>query len=376
MPKENEIEFNNITKVSEDVKAENERPLLEKVTPEEEPKRRSNKKPSKKKKIIKRLLLIILAMLLIAAGVIAWQIQSIKKVIDNSNVALSNTPKTKFTQEPTNILILGVDEAFDDKSTWRTSQNTDAILIARFDPVSKKITTASIPRDVVAQSTCEQSTVKDQYVKINSITANVVQYDDRVKTIKSGLECFVNVMKTNYNITINEVVRLNFKAVIDLIDQIGGLEFAPDVQNFGPGAEDGFCAKDEYGKEDAYCFKPGVSQKMNGATALAYARERYADSDFYRGLRQQEVVFQLTQKIKTDVSLLAKIPSLIGALENNMMTTFNSDIVNDVASLSTSFGSYQTKSIGKLDTVKIDNGENYAITEEDKEKLEKVFNGK
>lgn len=247
--------------------------------------------------------------------------------------------------------------------------------MVRFDPINKKITTATIPRDVLAKSTCAQSTVPNQYVKINSIAAQIKQLPDKKATINSGLNCLVDSLDSNYKIKINEVVRVNFKAVIDLVDQIGGLEFAPDPANFGPGAEAGFCAQDEYGLEDVYCFKPGVSQKFTGAQALAYARERKIDSDFYRGLRQQEIVFQISQKMKKDLTVFTKIPTIIESVGNNMITTFTGDIVNDITTLATSASGYQTKSLGKLETVKIGFSEDYEITDADLLKLEKAFNG-
>jgi anionic cell wall polymer biosynthesis LytR-Cps2A-Psr (LCP) family protein len=58
---------------------------------------------------------------------------------------------------------------------------------------------------------------------------------------------------------------------------------------------------------------------MDGARALMYARTRYADDDYQRGARQQQVVSALLGKLVNPIYWLPALSALNQAVETNLM---------------------------------------------------------
>ncbi len=89
-------------------------------------------------------------------------------------------------------------------------------------------------------------------------------------------------------------VRLNFKGFVDLIDAVGGVTI--DVPRT--------IVDYNYPTEDlgvmTVQFDPGP-QHINGERALIYARTRYADDDYHRAARQQQVVSALLGKLMNPI---------------------------------------------------------------------------
>ncbi len=167
-----------------------------------------------------------------------------------------------------NILLTGVDTRVD---SIDTQSRSDSIMVARVNPRTAKVRLVSIPRDTYILSSCTGS------------------YDKITHSSLNGINCLIEDVENLLDIKIDFFLTVNFFAVIDAIDAVGGI----DVE-----VETAFCGQDEYDNPNAYCFTPG-SMHLDGAQALSYARERHAFSggDYARAEHQQQVISGFTSAL-------------------------------------------------------------------------------
>ena len=66
---------------------------------------------------------------------------------------------------------------------------------------------------------------------------------------------------------------------------------------------------------------------MDGATALAFARERYTykEGDRHRGENQEQVISKLVEKITSSKTLLTKSSDILKSLEGTFETSITTD---------------------------------------------------
>jgi anionic cell wall polymer biosynthesis LytR-Cps2A-Psr (LCP) family protein len=87
-----------------------------------------------------------------------------------------------------------------------------------------------------------------------------------------------------------------------------------------------------------FTLSAGV-HKLNGETALAYARSRKGngDNDFTRARRQQQLLVALRNRL-TDPSLLPKLPSIITTASKILRTNFPRDRVSEMLTIGQAIG--------------------------------------
>ena len=115
-----------------------------------------------------------------------------------------------------------------------------------------------------------------------------------------------------YDISLDKYFRLNFAGFIKIIDALGGVDVNSDAA---------FTASTD--KE--YSFTKGMNH-MDGAAALAYARERYAfqDGDRARGRHQMEVIQAVMQKVLS-TDMLSHYTEVLNGIEGCFDTNFSYD---------------------------------------------------
>lgn len=338
-----------------------------------------NKRSQKrKKKKLKKIGIMFIIIILSAIGFASWYYSQLIGAMNNQQIELSTTNSEQFTlQEKTNVLVLGIDSAIDEKTAWRTTELTDAIMIININPTSKKIQTVSIPRDTGIKSSCNKSTKPGENLKINSVTTFVSPSIDENKQehIKNGLDCMVEELNNNFGIKISQVVRVNMQNIMDFVEEIDGLEFAPNAKNFGPQVNGQLQGMNQYGEKNAdLLFTAGQKRTFNGTQALAYSRVRY-DSDFYRGLRQQEIMAQIVAKLKSNPILALKIPTIINKMNNNgFVSTFKGKEITNLPSILKDIQGYELTSFGQLEMIKTNDAlGNYKISEKSLNELIQKF---
>ena len=174
-----------------------------------------------------------------------------------------------------NILLLGSDN---DKKQW-TALLTQTIMVVTIDPVHKKVSLLSIPRDFWVPIP-GYSTPGDIYTYQKIDAAFAIGEADAHTSNKSqrflaGVRLARATVENNFGIQINYYAWVGLTGFIKVIDTLGGVDVAaqhPIVDDHYPFDITG---NDPYAETRVY-IPPGP-QYMNGPTGLEYARSRHAD---------------------------------------------------------------------------------------------------
>lgn len=219
-----------------------------------------------------------------------------------------NVSKETFT-----VLLTGVDSRSD---SIDSNSRSDSIMVAKVDPKNGKAAIVSIPRDAYITSTCTGSSDKITHSSVN------------------GMNCLISDVENLLGVSIDYYLKVNFFAVIDAIDAVGGIDV--DV-------EQSFCGQDEYDNANAYCFEPG-STHMTGSEALSYARERHAfsDGDYARARHQQQVISGFLNALITSGPFA--INNLLDVASSSARTNMSQDQLVDLAKLLQSQGDFEMNS--------------------------------
>ena len=119
-----------------------------------------------------------------------------------------------------------------------------------------------------------------------------------------GIDMSVSTMEDLYSIKINGYVKVNFGTVINLVNDIDGIDVYSDIA---------YCTD--------YCFEQGMNH-MNGKQALSFARERkiYAGGDRYRGKNQEKVITAIINKITKNKTYLLKYADILEHISPQLAT--------------------------------------------------------
>jgi len=161
-------------------------------------------------------------------------------------------------------------------------------------------------------------------------TKNTNQTFDKINASYAygGPELTVKTLNQNFDLNITDYVVVNFDAMVDTVDTLGGVEINvknQDVLDWTNKYIDD--VNDKVGRKDPYLTAIGP-QTVTGVQALAYARNRYSDNDYERTQRQREVVGQIAEKAfkvdaLTGVKLLTKVyPYVKTTLAINEITIY------------------------------------------------------
>lgn len=237
----------------------------------------------------------------------------------DSSVPLQATPEPDATPLPdlprwngyerVNLLLLGIDEREGEEGPWRT----DTMLLLTLDPVTMGAGMLSIPRDLWV-------TIPgyDEHNRIN--TAHY--YGDAYLYPGGGPALARDTVTWNLGVPIDFIVRVNFAAFEEMIDEIGGIDIVVQETIDDPLYPDSGTGYDPF-------FVEAGEQHMDGKTALKYARTRATfGGDFDRGRRQQEVLMAVRDqvvKLNQLPTLIARAPTLMETLGNAVYTNMSLD---------------------------------------------------
>lgn len=230
------------------------------------------------------------------------------------------TPTLIPTSEPwggnerVNILMMGIDrrpgEAF--------ISRTDSIMVVSLDPEGDTVSILSIPRDL--------------YVLIPGHGRDRINtafvYGSAGNNPIGGAALAMQTVEYNLGIRLNHYVLVDFSAVINGINALGGIEVYVPTDLSDPTYPDM-----NYGYDPL--FIPAGSNYMDGALALKYARTRHVDNDFGRAQRQQQVILAARDKALGLglPSLISRAPVLYQQLEQGIRTDLSLDQIVRLATL-------------------------------------------
>ena len=266
-------------------------------------KKTGKKKKNKTKRALIALISVVLVLSVIAGSLFAYY-NSLLNSMEKAELNMENIGLTGkyFDDSVKNIAVFGLDSR-DDNFDGRS----DAIIIITIDGIHDKIKMTTVARD--------------SYVDIEGTGKDKITHAHWF----GGPELAVKTLNQNYNMEITDYVTVNFFGMVEIIDEIGGVELDVDNQEMRTINNDYAPELNSIGLECDPITSTGV-QKLSGAQALAYSRNRYSSGgDVDRGNRQKEVLAaiynSLTSIDATQLHTLVKI-----VLDNCQTSLTNTEI--------------------------------------------------
>lgn len=201
-----------------------------------------------------------------------------------------------------NVALFGLDTRETDEEMGSRS---DTIMVASLNRETKEVKISSIYRDTLLQQ-------KDgTYNKANAAYSF------------GGAEQAVAMLNKNLDLDIKHYVTVDFAALVDVIDALGGIEI--DVTEEEIPYINGYAVEiiKNTGVDTWAVEQPGL-QNLTGVQATAYARIRYtAGDDYKRAERQRLVLTKIAEKAQAaDLATLNKIIDKVFAkVETNFTLT-------------------------------------------------------
>ena len=256
----------------------------------------NNKKVRKKKKKKKIKNKIFMAIGAIVSAIILIGIISIITFISKvqNNCIASTKP---VHNQNVNILVLGMDIGSVDNPTEDSIKRTDTIMVINYKPKSKTTKIVSIPRDTRVED-------NGSAYKINAAYQ------------KGGEAKVASIIQDMLSITINYVIKVNYKAFRDFIDSIGGIDMEIE--------------RDMIYDDDAQNlhinFKGGTTVHLDGQKAEEFFRWRknndgtgLATGDLGRIENQQKFLSKVVKKCKNPL-ILFRAPIIMNSVAKNIDT--------------------------------------------------------
>jgi LCP family protein required for cell wall assembly len=237
-----------------------------------------------------------------------------------------DAPPPPLLQQPFNVLLIGVDLR---EAKPEDGARSDTLIVAHVDPIGKWASMLSIPRDSYVQIPKLTESPGDRINRAYSYGySNPNIYGENTTREAAGAALAAETVEQFLDVKIDYTAQIDFRGFEKLVDAVGGITI--DVPHAILDAE--------YPTEDEgymrLMIEPGL-QRMDGVTALRYARTRHADNDFGRSQRQQQVIQTALSEIKRR-GILGKLeaaPQLLSALRESVKTTMPIDDVSTLRGL-------------------------------------------
>lgn len=265
--------------------------------------KRTKKKKNTKLKVF---IVIFLLTIIIMSGVVTGI-----KIFENGGglkgllaTLLGEDTRDVSNVEPITVLLLGISEDLNSKLT-------DTIMVCSYNPKTQRASILSIPRDTFVGTS---KTSASGYDKINSIYS------------RSGANACISEIEDIIDKEIDYYAVVNTKALINIVDIIGGVEFdVPIDMNYDDPTQDlhihlekGLQTIDGEKAEQLLRFR----HNNNGTT---YSQE-YGDNDYGR-MRTQREFIQETVKQTLQIKNITKANKIISAVFDNLETNLDEDTI-------------------------------------------------
>ncbi len=142
-----------------------------------------------------------------------------------------------------------------------------------------------------------------------------------------GAALAMETLRTNLGVPVDHYLLIDFQAVTNVIDSLGGVTVDVPYEIYDPTYPD-------HGTGYDPLYVPAGVQTMDGEMALKYMRTRHSDSDFGRARRQQQIIMALRSQAATlgFADLLLRAPTLYRQLEEGIFTDLTLDQLLVIAS--------------------------------------------
>lgn len=245
--------------------------MKRRMTPEE---RRKLRRKRRRKRIA---LLTVEVIILLVLCATAYGIFKLDK-LDINILDKDKLEAYRDTGPYTNIALFGLDSR---EGELDGGVQSDCIMIASINNETNDVKLVSIYRDTLLQQ------ADGTYEKANSA------YN------RGGPEEAISLLNRNFDLDIQNYVSVNFNALVDVIDSLGGIELDMTQEEAFYSNGYAFETAQVVGQEMKPIKEEAGIQLLDGVHAVGYARIRYTDgNDFKRTERQRVVLQKVAEKAK------------------------------------------------------------------------------
>lgn len=209
---------------------------------------------------------------------------------------LKNLKANNITKDSFIVYISGIDTNGPISKTSRSDVN----MLAAVNPKTKELLLMFIPRDYYVSLQCPNGSCETGAM------------DKLTHAGLYGVETSQATLSKLLDIEINYNIRLNFDTLKTMVDSLGGIDIYSD--------------KELTAWTDKSCSYVKGNQHVDGACALAFARERYAyeSGDRHRGENQQQVIEAMLKKF-TKSNVIKNYESIMNAVQGMFQTNMTTD---------------------------------------------------
>lgn len=169
------------------------------------------------------------------------------------------------------------------------------------------------------------SVFRDSYLRISDENDSYDKINEAY--FLGGHEQAVQALKTNLDLKIDDYATFNWKAVVDAINILGGVDIEITDKEFA--YINSFITETVNSTGvGSYQLEHSGMNHLDGVQAVAYARLRLMDTDFNRTERQRKVLGQAMEKAKS--AGFKTLSSLVGAVYPQISTSIG---MNDILTL-------------------------------------------
>lgn len=208
------------------------------------------------------------------------------------------------TKDPFVVYLSGIDTR---SNSLPARSLSDVNIIMAVNPKTKNILMIHVPRDY--------------YVQLHGTTG----YKDKLthSGTLGGIEMSMATIEDLFEIEIPYYARVNFNAVVNLVDAIGGINIYSDVNYSFTCWTDRSCK-----------FNPGLNY-VGGKCALAFARERHAydTGDRHRGENQEQVIELVIDKVTSSSTIINNYSNILTALDGTFETNLTMDDITNLVKM-------------------------------------------
>lgn len=274
----------------------------------------NEKKPAKKGKLIALMILELVILVIIIAGFYVYSKMSKIQRDSTQNENIVKNEEVETVRGYRNVVLFGVDSR---ENALEKSTHSDTIVIASINNKTKDVRIASVYRD-----TYVNIPDRNEFDKINAAY------------FRGGYALALSTININFDLDLKEYVTVNFEAVVNAIDLLGGLTI--DVQENEVKYVNGYTRElNRINHTSVPGIKSPGTQLLNGTQATAWSRIRYTSGgDFKRTERQRIVIEKIFEKVKhSDLSTINKfIDTMFPKIYTNLGTVDLLRLAKDVLS--------------------------------------------
>ena len=238
-------------------------------------------KPKKKRGCLGRILLPLILLILIILVVFFLFLRSAFGQIEKYDLNMSDivvNDKDSNMDDYQTIALFGVDNQ--DNEIKDIGSRTDSIVIVSINKSTKDVKLMSIYRDTYVS-------IDGDYDKINAAYAY------------GGPEQALNTINRNLDLNITDFATVNFKALADAVDIVGGIKLTIKSEKELENLNDYIGNMNKINGGDSPKFDDIGTYTFDGNQAVAYSRIRYMEGgDHERANHQRLVIEGIVKKVK------------------------------------------------------------------------------